>query len=116
MRQIYIVNATQVVVSTAHPEGIYSTLDGFPKTFDSRSYGATTENPDGNPERAYEVAEAAFHRQWSEFLLSTNRAMWTVTFGRADGRQISQASKGAFPDMTPTPEEIEQMLTPAEEA
>lgn len=106
MRQIYIVNATQVVTSAAHPEGVYSTLDGFPKTFDSRNYGATTENPNGDPERAYQVAEAEFHAQWAEFLRSTTRAMWAVTFERADGRQISQASKpnGAFPDMTPQPE------------
>lgn len=113
MRQIYIVNATQVVTSAAHPEGVYSTLDGFPKTFDSRNYGATSENPNGNPERAYEVAEAEFHAQWAEFLRSTTRAMWAVTFERADGRQISQASKGAFPDMTPAPEPEPE---PAEDA
>lgn len=106
MRQIYIVNATQVVVSPDHPEGAYSTLPNFPKTFDSRNYGATEANPNGDPDRAYQVAEAEFHSQWAEFLRSTNRAMWAVTFERADGRQISQASKpnGAFPDMTPQPE------------
>lgn len=104
MRNIYIVNATQVVVSASHPEGVYSNVTGFPKTFDSRSYNATAENPDGDPERAYEVAEAEFHDQWAELLRSTTRAMWAVTFGRADGRQIAQASKGAFPDMTPQPE------------
>lgn len=108
MRQIYIVNATQVVTSAQNPQGVYSTLDGFPKTFDSRNYGATTENPNGDPERAYQVAEAEFHAQWAEFLRSTNRAMWAVTFERADGRQISQASKGAFPDMTPQPEPAEE--------
>lgn len=113
MRQIYIVNATQVVVSASHPEGVYSNVTGFPKTFDSRSYNATAENPDGDPERAYEVAEAEFHDQWAELLRSTTRAMWAVTFERADGRQISQASKGAFPDMTPQPEPEPE---PAEEA
>lgn len=105
MRQIYIVNATQVVVSADHPEGLYTTISGYPMTFDSRSYNATAENPDGDPERAREVAEAEFHDRWAELLRSTTRAMWTVTFERADGRQISQASKGAFPDMTPAPVE-----------
>ena len=42
MRQIYIVNATQVVISDDHPEGIYSTLPDYPKQYDSRSYGAKT--------------------------------------------------------------------------
>lgn len=108
MRNIYVVNATQVVVSASHPEGVYSNVTGFPKTFDSRNYNATEQNPDGDTERAYEVAEVEFHAQWAEFLRSTTRAMWAVTFERADGRQISQASKGAFPDMTPAPsEEVE---------
>lgn len=42
MRQIYIVNATQVVTSDAHPEGMYSTLPDYPKQFDSRNYSAKT--------------------------------------------------------------------------
>ena len=104
MRQIYVVNATQVVVSANHPEGVFSNVTGFPKTFDSRSYNATEENPDGDVTRAYEVAEAEYHDQFAELLRFTTRAMWAVTFERADGRQISQASKGAFPDMTPAPE------------
>ena len=29
MRQIYIVNATQVVTSDAHPEGVYSAVPGY---------------------------------------------------------------------------------------
>lgn len=104
MRNIYVVNATQVVVSEAHPEGVFSTVTGFPKTFDSRNYNATEENPDGDATRAYEIAEAEYHDQFAELLRSTTRAMWAVTFERADGRQIAQASKGAFPNMTPTPE------------
>lgn len=107
MRQIYIVDATQVVVSAAHPEGAYSHITGFPKTFDSRNYNATAENLDGDAERAYKVAEAEFHSEWGELLLSTSRALWAVTFERADGRQIARASEGAMPSMTPTPEPSE---------
>ena len=29
MRQIYIVNATQVVTSDANPQGVYSVLNGY---------------------------------------------------------------------------------------
>lgn len=106
MRQIFIVNATQVVVSDAHPEGIYSTLPDYPKTFDSRSYGATEANPNGDEARALEVAQAEFYSRVSAFLAanSATRAMWTVTLTRADGRQIMRESRGAFPDMTPAPE------------
>ena len=40
MRQIYIVNATQYVISESHPEGVFSTMPDYPKTFDSRNYPA----------------------------------------------------------------------------
>lgn len=106
MRNIYIVNATQVVTSDAHPEGIYSTLPDYPKQFDSRAYSATDANPNGDEARALEVAQAEFYSRVSAFLAasSPNRAMWTVTLTRADGRQIMRESRGAFPDMTPAPE------------
>lgn len=103
MRQIYIVDAKQVVVSDAHSEGMLSTVNGYPKTFDSRSYPAADGNPNGDHDRAYEVAEAEYHGQIAEFLRSTNRAMWAVTLERADGKQLMQATKGAFPDMMPEP-------------
>ena len=51
MRNIYIVDATQVVVSENHPEGMFSHISGYPKTFDSRNYNATELNPDGDPEK-----------------------------------------------------------------
>lgn len=104
MRNIFIVNATQVVVSESHPEGIFSVVPEYPRQFDSRSYNATEENPNGDEARALEVAEAEFHSRVSAFLNANNRAMWTVTVTRADGRTIMSQSKGAFPDMTPAPE------------
>lgn len=103
-RQIFIVNATQVVVSESHPEGAYTVIPDYPKNYDSRNYNATEENPNGDEGRALEVAEAEFHSRVSAFLNANNRAMWTVTVTRADGRQIMSQSKGAFPDMTPEPE------------
>lgn len=113
MRNLYIVNATQVVISESHPEGIMSVVPDYPKNYDSRNYNATAENPNGDESRALEVAQAEFYSRVSAFLTANNRAMWTVTLTRADGRQIMRDSKGAFPDMTPPepepePEEPEQ--------
>ena len=105
MRQIYKVEATQVVTSEAHPEGLYSSAPGYPKTFDSRNYGATEANPNGDPEKAFRVAKADYLTQQAAFLSADNRAAWTVTLTRADGRQMMQDNWGAFPDMTPEPAE-----------
>ena len=114
MRQIYVVEAKQVVPSEAHPEGVYSSVPGYPKTFDSRSYNATEENPNGDPERAYIVAKADFLAQQSALMVSDSaRVMWAITLTRADGRQMMQESWGAFPDMTPASEPEPE---PAEEA
>lgn len=104
MRNIFSVNATQVVVSESHPEGIYSTVPDYPKQYDSRNYNASETNPNGNEARALDVAKAEFYSRVSAFLSANNRAMWTVTLTRADGRQIMRESIGAFPDMTPAPE------------
>lgn len=104
MRNIYIVNANQVVISDAHPEGIYSTVSGYPKTFDSRNYNASAENPNGDAEKALRVAKSDYLTQLAAFYAADNRAMWAVTLTRADGKQMMQESYGAFPDMTPTSE------------
>lgn len=104
MRQIFIVNATQVVTSESHPEGMYSVVPDYPKQYDSRNYNATEQNPNGDESRALEVAQAEFYSRVSANLTAANRAMWTVTLTRADGRQIMRESRGGFPDMTPHPE------------
>ena len=104
MRNIFIVSASQVVVSESHPEGIYSVLPDYPKQYDSRNYNATEQNPNGDEGRALDVAKAEFYSRVSAFMIANNRAMWTVTLTRADGRQIMRESAGAFPDMTPQPE------------
>ena len=108
MRNIFIVNATQVVVTEAHPEGTYSTISGYPKTFDSRYYNATEEKPNGDEERALQVAKSEYYSRLSALYASTSRAMWTVTLERADGRTIMRECIGAFPDMTPEPEEVSE--------
>ena len=103
MRQIYIVNATQVVTSDAHPEGAYSVLPDYPKRFDSRSY--PSEDPNGDADAALRAAKAEyFSRLSANYAGTASRVMATVTLETADGRTVLRESIGAFPDMTPEPE------------
>lgn len=105
MRNIYIVNATQVVASESHPEGLYSVVSGYPKTFDSRNHNATEQNPNGDTDAALRAAKADYYSRLSAIYAgSAARVMATVTLEQADGRTIIRDSIGAFPDMTPAPE------------
>lgn len=108
MRQIYIVNATQVVISDSHPEGMYSTIPNYPKEFDSREYERTEANPNGSEELALICAQADFADRVKQLSLAHNRAMWCVAITRADGVQIARKAYGAFPDMTPPAPETEE--------
>lgn len=103
-RNIFIVNATQVVVSESHPEGLFSVVSGYPKTFDSRNYNATEENPNGDEAKALRMAKSEYLSRLSANYASDSRAMSTVTLMMANGRTIMSESIGAFPDMTPVPE------------
>ena len=108
MRQIFIVNATQVVISDSHPEGLFSVVSGYPKTFDSRSYNATEQNPNGDTDAALRAAKAEyFSRLSANYVGSATRVMATVTLEQADGRTIMRESIGTFPDMTPPAPEPE---------
>lgn len=96
MRNIFTVNATQVVTSEAHPEGVYSVYQGYPKNFDSKDY-------EGDVELARIVADAEYSDRVKQFALSKTRAKWTVTLSNADGDILTKRTWGAFPE--PTPEE-----------
>lgn len=104
MRQIYIVNATQVVASESHPEGVYSVLNGYPIRRDSRDYERTEATPNGNPDLALVVAQADYADAVKTLSVAHNRVGWAVTLERWDGVQIARKTFGAFPDMTPKPE------------
>lgn len=109
MRNIYIVNATQVVVSESHPEGLFSVISGYPKNFDSRSYPAADGNPNGDSDKALSAAKAEyFSRLSANYAGSASRVMATVTLETAQGRTIMQECIGAFPDMTPQSEPVEE--------
>lgn len=106
LRQVFIINAQQVIVSENNPQGVLSTVPNFPVTVDSRTYGATTDNPNGNPDTALVVAQAEFAKEVKELTVANNptRVMWAVTLTRADGVLVERKSFGAFPDVTPQPE------------
>lgn len=105
MRQIFIVNATQVVISEVNPHGLYSVIPDFPKKFDSRNYPAADGNPNGDETAALNAARSEYYDRLSTLYVgSPTRVMWTVTLTRADGRQLMRESWGALPDMWPQPQ------------
>ena len=109
MRNIYIVNATQVVTSDSHPEGLFSVVSGYPKTYDSLSYPAHDGNHNGDTDKALMAARAEYYSRLSAFCTGSDaRVMATVTLEQADGRTVIRECIGAFPDMTPEPEEPQE--------
>ena len=107
MRNIFTVNATQVVVSESNPQGVLSDVTNYPKRFDSRDYKATTENPNGDEGITLLAAQAEYSDRIVKLATADtpSRVAWTVSIIRAsDGKQLYLKSWGAFPDMTPQPE------------
>ena len=90
-RAIAIVNATQVVTSDSHPEGIFSVVSGFPKVFDSGDGGDIEQN--------MKNAKSAYYAQLSTNYANTNpnRVMTTVTLEMASGEQILRDCIGGYP-------------------
>lgn len=106
-REIYKVFATQIVVSESNPQGVLSDISGYPKSYDSRNYKATSENPNGDRDIALLAARAEFNSE--ALTLSTadspNRVGWVVSIIRtSDGERIDRKAFGGYPDMTPAPE------------
>lgn len=99
-RNIVIVNATQIVTSEQNPYGIFSTMSGFPKVFDSGINGDIEQN--------MKNTKSAYHAQLSANYGNTNpnRVMTTVTLEMASGEQILKESFGSIP--TPEPEVVEK--------
>ena len=97
-RNIVIVNATQIVTSEQNPYGIFSTMSGFPKVFDS--------GINGDIEQTMKTAKSAYYAQLSANYGNTNpaRVMTTVTLEMASGQQILSETIGNIP----TPEVVEE--------
>ena len=102
MRNIFTVNATQVVVSEAHPEGLLSVVSGYPINFDSENY-------EGDIELTMKMAKGNYYKKLGQNYedINPNRVMKTVTLENAMGQQILSECVGRFPDTEPepTPEE-----------
>ena len=97
-RNIFIVNATQVVTSTQHPEGLFSVFNSYPKVYDSNTYN-------GDTEAALRSAKSEYYARLSaNYAGSTTRVMATVTLEQANGQMILRDSTGAFPVIEPEPE------------
>lgn len=110
MRNIFTVNAKQIVISESHPEGMLSNVSGYPLPFDSRSYGATEANPNGDESIALLAAQANYSAEIVTLITANNanRVGWYVNIVReSDGREIQRYSFGGFPDMTPPEPEPE---------
>lgn len=89
-RNIFIVNATQVVTSEANPQGLLSIVSGYPKIFDSY---------DGDVEQTLKRAKADYYNRLGANYSDTNpnRIMTTVTLEMANGQQVLRCSIGGFP-------------------
>lgn len=97
-RNIFIVDAKQVVVSDNNPQGLYSTVNGYPKNFDSDSYN-------GDTDAALRAAKAEYYSRLSaNYTGSANRVMAIVTLEQANGQQIMRDCIGGFPVIVPESE------------
>ena len=118
MRNIYRVDATQIVISESNPQGVLSAISGYPKYYDSRDYKATEANPNGNEEIALFAAREEFNGEVKRLAMADapSRVGWVVTLTRtSDGREIDRKAVGGYPDMTPPQPEPESEPTPEEE-
>ena len=118
MRQIYTVYAIQIVTSEQNPQGVQSNVTNYPMPFDSRSYKATAQNPNGDEEIALLAAQAEYAAEIVRLATAdnANRVGWSVYIVRgSDGKQLYFKSYGGFPDMTPPEPEPEPNEEPEEE-
>ena len=90
-RNIFTVNATQVVTSQANPIGIKSVVSGYPKDFDSKDYNDDID-------LTKRKAKAEYYNRLGIMYDDTNesRIMKTVTLETADGFQLLHESIGGF--------------------
>jgi len=94
VREIFEVYA-KIVDAT----GRYATLDGYPKTFDTRSY-------EGNLEKTRQRAYAAWHKALSDMgNVDSRQKQFAMILRASDGLQIEKAEYGTIPeDPDPEPE------------
>lgn len=94
-RTIIRVNATQVVTSQSNPMGLFSTMTGYPKDFDSN-----LAPYNGDIEKTMKAAKSEFYDRVGKNYGDTNenRIMTTVTIELANGQSVLEpVSIGEFP-------------------
>lgn len=90
-RQIFIVNAEVVDAN-----GTFNTLNGYPKTFDSKNYGDDIE-------KTRLRAEGEYSETYGAFCKRDDRQLQTVMIYTADGFLIDHKHIGKIADL-PDPE------------
>lgn len=93
----------EVYAKVVDANGAYNTLTGYPKTFDSRSYG-------GDTEKTLQRAKGEFHDTFGDMCKRDDRQLQTVILMTAAGQIIDRQTIGKIVD-DPEPE-----TEPAEEA
>lgn len=91
-RQIFIVDAHIVDAN-----GTFNYINGYPKRFDSRSYGDDIE-------KAQIRAEGDMSDAWADMCKVDTRMISTVTLSTVDGFMVERKSRGGFTEPEPEPE------------
>jgi hypothetical protein len=86
MRQIFIVDA--MVVDS---NGTFNHIQGYPKQFDSRSYGDDID-------KTQRRAEGDMSEVWGGMCKIDTRQVQTVTLYTADGFMLDRRTCGGFPE------------------
>lgn len=92
-RQIFIVNAYIVDAN-----GTFNTLDGYPKTFDSKNYS-------GDIDKAQKRADGDASETWGAMCKRDDRKFQCVTLEAVDGFQLYKKSIGTLKEPDPEPGE-----------
>ena len=95
-RNVFTVMATQV-----DSHGVFSTVSGFPKRFDSDSYN-------GDVDKALRRAKSAYHARLTDTYASDSLQMSTVTLSEANGNTLMIETEGQIVSPTPEPEPEEE--------
>ena len=85
-RQIFIVDA--MVVDS---NGTFNHIQGYPKQFDSRSYGDDID-------KTQRRAEGDMSEAWGAMCKIDTRQVQTVTLSTVDGFMLDRKSSGSFPE------------------
>ena len=89
----------EVYAKVVDANGSYNTLTGYPKTFDSRSYG-------GDTEKTLRRAKGEFHDTFGAMCKIDTRQLQTVILMTAAGQIIDRETIGKIADdPDPEPEE-----------